>query len=164
MFPVGALLIKKMEEKAAQPKKFYRKWWFWVLGIFVFFVIIGSGGNSSKTIRPAATAGTSQEEALPVTASQLMRDYEANEIAADAKYKNKLVNVSGTIANIGKDILDTPYVSLDADSLVFGIQCMFAKSDQESLVSLSNGVRVTLQGRVSGKLGNVLVKECLILR
>lgn len=161
-----------METTDKPTKKFYKRWWFWLIAIVVLLVVIGASGDSSTSQTtdqggdnsPAQSAP--KEEAIAVTATDLMRAYEANEVAADAQYKGKLLRISGTIDNIGKDILDTPYVSLTGGSkaMIFGIQCMFDKSDQAQLAGLVQDARITLQGRGKGKLGNVLVEDCSIVQ
>ncbi len=48
-----------------------------------------------------------------ISAIELWRAYEANQIAADAKFKGKWLNISGNITHIRKDsATDTPYVEL----------------------------------------------------
>lgn len=152
-------------------KKFYKRWWFWVLAVIVLFIIIGSSGSSSTPTQVANnnsnTAPVTQpEETIKITAVKLSEEYDANKVAADAKYKDKLLEVSGTIDSIGKDILDTPYVTLQGRQYsLFGLQCMFAKSDEAELATLSKGQSIVLQGRVSGELiGNVLAKGCKIVK
>ena len=51
-----------------------------------------------------------------ISAADLMRQYLANEVAADINYKDKTILVSGIIQNVGKDILDTPYVAFQSRS------------------------------------------------
>lgn len=157
--------------QAVGKKKFYKRWWFWVLAVIVLFILIGSsdspstptqvGNNSNINTAPAAQP----EEAIKITSVKLSEEYNANKVAADAKYKDKLLEVSGIIDTIGKDILDTPYVTLQGRQYsLFGLQCMFAKSDETELATLSKGQSITLQGRVSGELiGNVLAKGCRIV-
>jgi hypothetical protein len=153
-----------MEDKNPS-KKFYKRWWFWVLAVFVFLMIIGSSNAPKNTGSNTATSTAPQESAIPVTATQVMSDYSANEVAADAQYKGKLVEVSGTITTIGKDILDTPYIALSTGgNSFFSIQCMFEKSDQAQLATLSKDTRIILRGRVSGKLGNIIIRECSVVK
>jgi len=92
----------------------------------------------------------------------LVAEYEANEIAADRKYKGKMVQVSGIVESIGKDILDTMYVTLDSGQ-EFGIthvQCYFDNSAESYLSSLQKGRSVVITCRCDGKFGNVLLKDC----
>jgi hypothetical protein len=151
-----------------QRKKWYKRWWLWALLIIIIFMLMNSAGSKLRKEQDqnAVVQPQAQETSIAVTATKLVADYEANEVAADAQYKGKLVDVSGTIHAIGKDLLDNPYVALSGNSpsMIFNVQCMFEKSDQAQLASLSKGTRITLRGRVSGKLGNVLVRECSIVR
>lgn len=144
-----------------------------VLIVLVLFFIIGTtmAGPSSPKIETAnntsnaSNQATPVEEAIKVSAVSLSQQYDDNKVAADAKYEGKLVEVSGVIDNIGKDITDTPYVSLKGrTNSLFGVQCMFPRADETQLADLSKGKSITLQGRVSGELiGNVVVRECKII-
>jgi tRNA_anti-like len=143
-----------------------------VVIVIIIFIIIGS------TIgRPDTTATVKESNAvaapvvkapvqptIKVTADQLMSDYTANEVSADAKYKNNVIEVSGIVETIGKDIVDTPYIALKTGGQysISSIQCMFAKSDESALASVSKGERIVLIGSVTGKLGNVILNGCRI--
>jgi len=157
-----------MSDATPKPKKpIYKKWWFWFLAIIVVMVIASAGGENQSGSNSGSTSQTDtakqQEQAIPVTATKLYADYQANEIAADNTYKGKLIEVSGTVDNIGKDILDSPYVSLKTSDL-FGVQCMLDDSAIAEASALAKGTKVTLRGRVSGKLGSVLVRECVLVK
>lgn len=136
--------------------------------VLILLVLVGTTMSGSDT----ATVASSKEktsapvqEAIKVTASKLAEDYKANEVAADAKYKGNLVEVSGIIGTIGKDITDTPYVTLSIGQYeITTVQCMFGRNDQTALASLSKGQSITLQGEVSGKLGNIIVRGCKIVQ
>ncbi len=137
-----------------------------ILAVIIFgslFILFLSDMFSSDTPAPTPTI---PEFVETVSAIRLMNAYKENEVAADSQYKGHLVEVHGTIDTIGKDILDTPYVSLKAsyNQYDFGtVQCMFDKNSQSQLASLSKGTEITLHGRVSGKLGNVIVRDCSIV-
>ena len=143
------------------------------LKIFLIIVLLAIVGGLSSKNNPTQTSSTSNSapvetvqqpvEAIKVTAIKLSEDYKANEVSADAKYKGKFVEVSGIIDNIAKDILDTPYVTLKTDTYsIVGIQCMFDKNSESQLATLSKGQSITLQGEVSGKMMNVLIRGCII--
>lgn len=104
-------------------------------------------------------------EAIKVTAAQVVADYKANEVAADAKYKGKTLEISGAIETIGKDIADTPYITFYTSeyAIIDKVQCVFSRSDEEVLAELSKGQKITVQGEVSGKFGNILVKQCKVV-
>jgi len=139
-----------------------------VLVVVVIFIIIGSSGSKNNTNNTGATQSQNNVPSAPaikVGASELYADYKANQVSADTKYKGKTIEVSGTINSIGKDILDTPYVSLNAGDILSTVQCMFDKSDSAQLASLAKDTRITLSGKVRGEvIMNVLLDNCSIVK
>lgn len=103
---------------------------------------------------------------MSVTAEALASAYAANEVAADDKYKEKLVEVTGTIVTIAKDFLDDPYVTL-SDGKEFSLnnpQCSFPKDRASEVSGLTKGEKVRLQGRVSGAvIGTVMIRDCMVV-
>jgi len=85
-----------------------------------------------------------------------------NTVAADEKYKGKTIEVSGTISSIGKDILDTMYVSLKTGDIIGSVQCMLEDSELEKAASLTQGQQITLTGEKPDYLMNVILRNCKI--
>ncbi len=128
--------------------------------VFLVFVVLAIGSSESE--KNTATT-RSQTASYNLTADQLSKEYEANEVAADNKYKGQVVVVSGSIKDIGKDILDDPYVVIGGLGFLDGVQCMFSKSESSSIAALSKEQSIRIKGQVEGKLiGNVLLKSCSI--
>ena len=86
-----------------------------------------------------------------------------NEIAADEKYKNKTVEVSGTVQDIGKDLLDSMYITLQTNDLITSVQCMLEDSESGKAANLNKGNAVSVKGEVNGKMMNVLINDCVII-
>ena len=69
-------------------------------GILIIFIIaIIGNANTSNVSTGGATTTTNEtqitkEEVIKITAKELFSQYEANEIQADDKYKNKILEVS----------------------------------------------------------------------
>jgi hypothetical protein len=98
-----------------------------------------------------------------LTSEELYIAYQQNEVAADEKYKGKKLAISGEIENIGKDIMDNPYVSFKVDVLE-NVTCYFSKDNTNALSNLKKGQVVTLTGECRGiTLQNVVIKECQII-
>ena len=122
------------------------------------FIILGAGSvDTDQGAKNVADAPTD----YVISANDLFAAYENNSVAADAKYEEKIVKVSGYIQSIGKDISDTAYLVIGGKGFLDGVQCMLPEG-QESLVgSVSKGQFVTLKGKVSGQVvGNVIVRNC----
>jgi len=78
-------------------------------------------------------------------------------VAADAKYKGKVLDVSGTVTEIGNDMLGDAFVALYGDGM-FSVQCFF--NDKAQLAAINKGQKVQLKGVCDGLMGNVLIKKC----
>ena len=87
-----------------------------------------------------------------LTAQQLFSEYEANEVAADLKYKGKVLLVTGVVTDIGKDIFDTPFIEMSLDQFgLEGVKCNFAENEVPGIASISKGQTLTMKGKGDGK-------------
>ncbi len=147
-----------------------------VILIIILLGIIGNAIGSDSTNNVSQKNNTVKDktsnqevdkeiEYIEITAVELSRDYDNNKVAADAKYEDKDLKITGIINDIGKDIMDTPYVALDGlETRLFGVQCMFPRNDESQLVDLSKGQSITLIGKLSGEIiGSVILKNCSIV-
>ncbi len=97
-----------------------------------------------------------------ITASDLAQEYKANEVSADEKFKNKKVAVFGTVEQIGKDVLDNPYISFSGEFLQ-SVTCYFSKDDIKTISQISKGDKITIIGECTGlTLTNVVIQDCKI--
>lgn len=117
-------------------------------------------GTSKEATKEVANSAASNAPVVDVTARKLYADYDANEVSADDKYKGKILRVSGTIMTIGKDVMDAPYVELGVGDDVLGVQCMF--DDTGALGSLRKGQKLTVRCKGDGKMGNVILRGCML--
>ena len=125
----------------------------------------------SKTVADNNPTPTTQlneepktEPAIEVTAIALVAEFKENAVAAEQKYGEKRIRVTGVINSIDKDILDTPYVALSGDQYgINNVQCMFPKDRASDLVSFKKDSRATVEGIFSSNLMNVLLKDCTVV-
>lgn len=102
---------------------------------------------------------------MKINPEELITSYEANEVKGDKIYEGKMMELTGNIGDIGKDIAEDVYIAFEREGefeLTF-VQCYF-KDDAEidKVMELSKGDTITLQGKCDGKFGNVLIKDCII--
>lgn len=122
--------------------------------------------SAEKTNKPVNTPDKPPAEpvkqVIEVTAVKLAAEYDNNTVAADGKYENQIVRITGTVKDIGKDMLDTSYIILDGKNSGFvDIQCMFREENEPALSRLSKGQQVTVEGQVAGEtILNVIVRYC----
>ena len=97
---------------------------------------------------------------LEISASELYRAYEANEVSTDGQYKGKRLLLTGVVGTIGKDVLDNPYISLKVDYLK-SVNCYFDDKNNGILSQLSKGQKIQIIGTCAGlTLTDVVVKDC----
>jgi hypothetical protein len=134
--------------------------------VLTLFVILALGSTSTEEDRVEVE---SKEPVASVSAQELHKEYDTNEVAADEKYKNKVIIVSGVIDSIGKDIMDEPYVTLRTKNYggnvwAADVQCMFPEEYGEKLTSLRKGGNIKIKGEVSGvSITSVLIRKCSIV-
>jgi len=131
-------------------KKFYT-----LFSIFFFSLL---GVASLEDDAPSIDSNTNP--VLTVNSKNLYNDYNNNEIAADDKYKGKIIQVKGTIRDIGNDIMDEAYVTLVGDEFFGDVQCFF--SDKSYLVDVKKGQNINVVGYCDGLFMNVIMRNCII--
>jgi putative nucleic acid binding protein len=111
-----------------------------------------------------------EEDLIEISARDLLREYEKNEVAADLKYDGKYIIVSGSIVDIGTSTFASkPTVELGGSgidmfdewtTLTFA-ECVFLKTEAENVASLEKGQTVRLKGRVLGlTYKQVAIRDC----
>jgi tRNA_anti-like len=96
-----------------------------------------------------------------VTASALQKEFESNEPAASAKYINKILEVTGTIASITRADSNNLNISLITGSDVSSVICTFQAIVDPSKFKV--GDEIKLRGECSGFLMDVLLNNCAII-
>lgn len=131
-----------------------------LFAVIMFYTFFSSNGIQQPSSK---TETRTQQPQFILPAQQLMAEYDENEIAAKAKYENKIVAVGGIIGSIDTEITGRPFITIETGKYgIFSVQCLFERGEENLLVNLTKGQQIVLQGRVSGKLGNIIVEECTI--
>jgi len=103
----------------------------------------------------------SSNTATKVSPHQLYADYEANEVAADLKYKDKVLIVTGKVQEITKDYDDQICVTIYTGDIIGTIRCSFATSHTNEVAGLEKGQSITIKGKCEGKsIFNVNLGGC----
>lgn len=160
----GALQNEVVKVVEKEKKPITKRWWFWVIIIFVAFSVLGGGPASDGENNDSAVGGDSNpsEEVIEISARDLFAAYEENEVAADQKYKGKKLKVTGTIKDFGTNILDDSYITLETEEYFLSIQCYFKESELDKVTNLSKGQTITLIGVCDGMSMNVVIENCEI--
>jgi hypothetical protein len=81
---------------------------------------------------------------LRVDANTYAKDYDANEIAADNKYKGKKILLIGKINSINKDIGGNGYLALRGPGMFQDVQARLSDAGMEGAADLAKGMTVYL--------------------
>ena len=131
-----------------------------LLSLFLF-VIIGFGSlDEFENLDQNPKVTSDSNPSVTISASKLYKEYNENEIAADEKYKGKIIEVTGVIRDIGNDIMDNAYITLVGNEYFGDIQCYF--KEKSVVAKLSKGKRITIIGSCSGLLMNVQMDNCIL--
>lgn len=158
---------KKCQHCAGDLRNWFLRHWIIssILVLIILATAFGSGGkkagDTGSSSSSSTTANNAPAEVIKVTAAQLYSAYKANEISADSQYKGKLLEVSGSVNNVGKTF-NSPYVALKGDTYFGDIQCMLRDSEQSKAATLQKGQQVTVQGENIGLTLNVTLSDCII--
>ncbi len=131
-------------------------------GVIAIGMVIGAiwGRGGSETEAGDAPGQTVSEI---VSATDLAIAYGRNQVAADIRFKDKIIIVGGRIKSIGKDVHDGPYVSLITGDYTT-VRCMFADTDTPELSRLQPWQTVRIKGRCGGSpYSRILLHECKLV-
>lgn len=152
-----------------------------LIGIVVILGIIGSIGSestptptnsadtgSSVTTKVAESSPAETERKIPevtVTSAVLYKAYKENEVAADQKYKGKLIEISGKVTGVDNGTFDNEIIVKLSDGEYdwSGPWCYMKPSEHDKVVNYTKGQQVTLIGKGdSATIGSPILKDCLI--
>lgn len=98
------------------------------------------------------------EKGIPVTAEALFREFSANESAANTKYLNKLLEVTGTVSGEETNQDGQLALVLESGDPMFGVMCTM----REKNIKVAAGSTVTIKGFCSGYVSDVKITDCIL--
>lgn len=97
---------------------------------------------------------------LKISAEQLFTEFETDENAANEKYLDKLVQVSGTVQSADTDENGITKVILDSGGM-FGVVCQLDELSEHKRKDFSEGEQVNFKGKCTGINMDVLLVRCV---
>ena len=100
---------------------------------------------------------------ITLTANTILNDFTTNETAANAKYLEKIIAVTGEVSNI-KIEKDKGIVTLKTNDDFGSVLCHLSENATKNINSIKEGQTVTIKGICTGYLMDViLVKGELLI-
>lgn len=100
---------------------------------------------------------------IELSFEELFSIFTSDQVEADARFKNKILSVTGAVARIVVDYDgDIYYVSLTGaqKNEEYNVNCMFDKKNSSQLTVLTDGQKVTIAGKYDSYEMNILIKDC----
>lgn len=98
--------------------------------------------------------------------ANLLDQYRNNEVRADELYKDKIIQTTGIVEMVNKDIINDIYVILRTERglEIPMVQCYFDKQLVSQVSQINMGDSITIKGHLRGLMVNVLVDKCSIVQ
>jgi hypothetical protein len=97
-----------------------------------------------------------------ITAVDIQKAFEDSEAAANSKYVNKIIEVTGIIESIKPGDNKTLSISLKTASPLSSVNCTFQSAPDTSRIKVSELIK--LRGECSGFLMDVLLNNCVVVQ
>jgi len=139
-----------------------RKKWrnrFFALASLIVVVIIGGFGYNEYNRSPADTQYL--EPAFELQASDFAREFETDELKANAQYLDRPIRVHGVIDAFQQN--DTSaVVFLKERGSSASVMCLFNEHGMEEAKNLKRGDSITIKGICTGYLMDVVMVRCVL--
>jgi len=123
-----------------------------IIGVAVFLFVFRKSSDSIAKETPA----------FKVNCGQIVSEFESNEQASNTKYLDKVIEVSGTIAELSSDTSGVN-ITLRDENATSGVTCSFGLSQKIDIKELKLGSPLTCKGICTGFLMDVtLIKGALV--
>jgi hypothetical protein len=133
-----------------------------VICLGVIAILYWLGTTPSQSI-DSQSSSLDYSSAITVSATGLQMDYKENTIAADEKYKNKAIQVSGEIKEVNTNAFDEGVIVLDAADEYSLPQFTLLSSEKSKAAGLLKGQFVTLLCTGAGDVVKTpMVNNCTI--
>jgi len=103
---------------------------------------------------------------IELTVEELYSAYRADTVAADAKFTDKVLRVTGVVDRITvNDVHNIYYIVLASaeKKKQWNVRCSFDRKYGAQLNRLAAGQAVTAQGKYNGYKVNILLKDCVLV-
>jgi len=103
-------------------------------------------------------------EPIEITAAQLSTEYDEIGLAAETKYRNQLLEVSGTVDYFGS-ALGSPFISFETDPDAWEIRAFLTDDEEVSKAeTLSKGDEIVVIGKCRGStVWAIILSDCHII-
>ena len=99
---------------------------------------------------------------MQLSAEELLQSFEQDEAAANEKYLDKVIAVSGIVRESRTTEEGQVQVTLEAgDGMMSGVSCQLDELSDHDRIAFTQGEKVTFKGKCTGYLMEVVLVRCV---
>ena len=138
------------------------------LSLFLFSAFLLACGSSAAPAEPSAPptatpAPTPTPVPIQVSALELYQEWDSNQVAAEAKYKDQWVLVTGKISNIAEAGSGYDVKLRTEDFSLTEIVCKVDASQVDTVLALQEGQYIAIHGVLEGQgFVDIVVQNCAV--
>lgn len=136
-----------------------------ITGVIVALGLIWWLASSDAVPKGSVGPTSSKAAEFSVSANELVEAYEANTVAADAKFKGHRFIINAKISDINTDFTGSPVLVLAGGVNQFSLpQAELAESERQTAAALKKGQRISLGCTGKGDIAKTpMMNECVIV-
>ena len=123
--------------------------------------------SESKPAPPPEVKSEPSPVDIVITVAELLSAYETDGVAADARFANKILRITGVVEKINvKGALNIYSLTLNSPKknlALPGVRCVFDRKFGPALNGLSVGQTVTVQGKYDGSMIDISLRDCFLV-
>jgi hypothetical protein len=140
---------------------------YWLFGVRSRGLAINDARKASERAK-AEYEASRRARTLVVAAAQLLQEFQTNP-DSERKYQGKYLEIFGFVERVGTDGDDTPFIVMNAndEKVTIKIECFFddaSKEDEDLIKRLRKSQTITVRGEYSGRVSNLHVRDCVLVR
>jgi len=98
-----------------------------------------------------------------VVSKMLLEDFTNNEVQANSKYLDEIVQVEGTISEITEDQMLNSIITLTPENAFGSVICHLSPEEKQKVNTYKKGQKVVIKGICTGYLMDVILVKCVIV-
>ena len=99
---------------------------------------------------------------ITIFAQVLLAEYSKDEVAANKKYLNKIVNVEGKLKSIDKDHTNSLTLTLEANDPMASVTCQLDERHSRDTGRVKVGDKIKVTGICAGMLADIVLVRCSV--
>jgi hypothetical protein len=126
--------------------------------LMIIALLIGAIGYYNYNRTTSSLENTDPNFAL--SADDIFSEFEKNEVDANKKFLDKVIEVSGTVQSFNNENLADRNVTLQTESGMFGVICKL-DSTYDAQYKIAVGEKIKIKGVCTGMLMDVVLIRCI---